>query len=744
MNMFFRFGLARMSLFVSTSIDSSNARCANGLFARSSCLLILFVLSIFNFGCHTCRLTYLRHVPDGAADRRLNPDDIDKYQASEQTLLALRTYSLDKLLQNEPIRVLNELDKLIYENPDPDLLSAFSEVAYRVGVFQEYVNPRFALELYVASATYSYRYLFDPKFENVRNPYDPQFRDICGLYNAALEKVIRLVSTDGDIPLAPGNEYSVIATGGNEWKIRCEMVSGIWSEEEIASFKFAHDYEVRGLNNEYRQRGLGVPLIAERKKGLIDSPAAKYYPYNLSFPVTVLLRPVLKNPELWNRDKEELHAILEFYDPLVSSSAQIGDRYVPLESDLTTPLAYMLSDPRVPAWAILGFVRPELFLYPMLAESEKDGNGQDHAPEKRDGEIVQVSYNGPTDTGGARPISGIYMVQPYEKGKIPVVLVHGLWSTPMTWMEMFNTLRSIPEIREKYQFWFYFYATGEPFWISAAKLREDLEQLRNDIDPWRRETSLNETVLIGHSMGGLLSMLQTIESEDRFWRLVSDVPFESARGMDRETRENVRKWLFFRPNPSIRRVITIATPHRGSDMANGFTQWLARSVIKLPQSITESVNVFKQENESHIKDKAFIKTRTSVDSLASKSPFFPVMLSSPHAPWVKYNNIVGVNNDNKPLNRIVLGLGDGVVQYESARLSNVESQEIVQEEHSSVHMHPKSILEVRRILLEHIEDMREEKFQMLSNQIPVYAPPPQPIAIPEPLEQPGNWPPPPE
>ena len=75
------------------------------------------------------------------------------------------------------------------------------------------------------------------------------------------------------------------------------------------------------------------------------------------------------------------------------------------------------------------------------------------------------------------------MVQPYEPGKIPVLMVHGLWSSPMTWMEMFNDLRSQPEIRDRYQFWFYLYPTAQPFWLSAAQLRRDLAQVREALDP---------------------------------------------------------------------------------------------------------------------------------------------------------------------------------------------------------------------------------------------------------------------
>ena len=75
------------------------------------------------------------------------------------------------------------------------------------------------------------------------------------------------------------------------------------------------------------------------------------------------------------------------------------------------------------------------------------------------------------------------MVEPYDPAKIPVVMVHGLWSSPLTWMEMFNDLRAFPEIRDQFQFWFYLYPTGQPFWISAAEMRKDLEVLHNTLDP---------------------------------------------------------------------------------------------------------------------------------------------------------------------------------------------------------------------------------------------------------------------
>ena len=114
------------------------------------------------------------------------------------------------------------------------------------------------------------------------------------------------------------------------------------------------------------------------------------------------------------------------------------------------------------------------------------------------------------------------MVEPFDPNRIPVVMVHGLWSSPTTWMEMFNDLRAFPEIRSRFQFWFFLYPTGQPFWVSAAQLRDTLAEVARDVSIRTvRNPNLDQLVLVGHSMGGLVSMLQTLESGDDFWRLLS-------------------------------------------------------------------------------------------------------------------------------------------------------------------------------------------------------------------------------
>ena len=139
-----------------------------------------------------------------------------------------------------------------------------------------------ALDFYGASVLHAYQYLFDERFRDLRNPYDPQFRGACDLYNGALEAALRLVCKDKG--LLPGKTHTIRTAAGN-WDITCVVRGGHWRREDFDRFEFVSDYEINGLKNHYRTYGLGVPLIAVRPRATRASrPAASYYPAGLSFP----------------------------------------------------------------------------------------------------------------------------------------------------------------------------------------------------------------------------------------------------------------------------------------------------------------------------------------------------------------------------------------------------------------------------------------------------------------------------
>ena len=303
---------------------------------------------------------------------------------------------------------------------------------------------------------------------------------------------------------------------------------------------------------------------------------------------------------------------------------------------------------------------------------------------------------------------GFYMLEPYDPEKIPVVLVHGLWSSPVTWMKMYNDLNSDISIRKNYQFWFYMYPTGQPFWFSAAEMRNDLKQLRQDVDPENQSTAMQEMILVGHSMGGLVSRMQTISSGESFWGLLSDFPLEEMRG-SAETKQKIRELVYFEPDDKIEKVVTIATPHRGSKYANNVTRWLSHKVFTLPTNWTESLEEFLKVNHDRLKTDKKIMIPTSVDSLAADSPFIYALGNTKANPGVEYHNVIG----NEALSRFVetishQELGDGVVSIQSAQFPEAISSIVVASEHSKVHRHPQTIFEVKRILLENLDGTKRE------------------------------------
>src|SRR5205814_6834344 len=129
---------------------------------------------------------------------------------------------------------------------------------------------------------------------------------------------------------------------------------------------------------------------------------------------------------------------LELYNPLTVQSVDVRGHTVPLETDLTTPLAYYL------AKSGLQNIEYQLFVSP--------------------------------DKIGDR--AGIRMLEPYQPGKIPVLLVHGLLSSPLTWSPALNDLTADPVLRKRFQFWTYFYPTSQPYLATAAELRQALARLR--------------------------------------------------------------------------------------------------------------------------------------------------------------------------------------------------------------------------------------------------------------------------
>lgn len=632
---------------------------ALGMRSNRARSILIALLSLMAFsGCASNRFARMRARPLNPLATSLDLDSRQGPRPTQRTMQMLRRNDLVKYLEEEsPSEFVSRVQSLAYEEPTADNVYSIAEVAY-IGAARLNDGGAIdrALDLYAASAVNAYFYLFDNNFRNGRNPYDPRFRRACDLYNNSLETALRYLQKQQR--LKPGGVHSI--QSGNQ-RFDFEVATrGTWQEKNFCDLRFVSDFKVQELKNTYRTFGLGVPLIAVYEKQTED-PASRYYPNGMSFPVTAFMRVVSSN----SPDGSEVRhrCVIELRDTLSETDILVEGQRVPLEVDLTTTLAHTLDNPMF-----------------------KQAN---------------VALQGLREPDKSLAESGLYMLEPYDPAKVPVVMVHGFWSSLVTWMEMFNDLRGSPEIRDNFQFWFYHYPTGGPFWFSGAHMRNELAELRQTLDPQRNAVALDQMVLVGHSMGGLLSKLQVTESGEDYWNLASNRALDQIKGSPTDL-ANLDYTFHFHANPSVQRVVTIATPFRGSNFSNHATQWLGEKLINLPELLVSTRNRLLRDNPGAFPQSGLIGITTSVQSLAPECQFLKTLEQKPMASWVKHHNIIG---DLSEVAKVADGT-DGVVKTESSHAPGATTEIVVSGDHINVHRSPRAILEVRRILLEHLAELR--------------------------------------
>ncbi len=441
------------------------------------------------------------------------------------------------------------------------------------------------------------------------------------------------------------------------WEVEVERgrAETAWEPESYERLLVATSFEVTGLADIARTRGLGVPVIGVRKPPGVEDldKADRFLPQvTLAHAATVVARFGALPPKGGVQQ-----ATIEILDPWRTGGIRIGDADVPLDADFTTPLAYMLD--RAPSYS--GF------------------------DAMRHGERYEQ-------------YAGLFMLQPYRRDRIPVLFVHGLMSEPMTWLPLFNELQADPVLRSRYQFWFFRYPTGFPVLYSATLLREALRKVAQTYDPEGRNPAFQRMVICSHSMGGLLSKLQVLTARGRLWNAVSATPLDDLK-IPEADKEMLRRALELERLPFVTRVVFMATPHRGSKLATGLIGYVGASMISEPATIEAVQAAVKPALRAEFRSMgggAFGRATTGIGNLDPDNPMQREIVTWPYPPEVTIHSIIGNEEAAEP------GGTDGVVAYWSSHLDGVESEKMVKSGHS-VHQTMAGIEEVRRILLLHLE-----------------------------------------
>jgi pimeloyl-ACP methyl ester carboxylesterase len=198
-------------------------------------------------------------------------------------------------------------------------------------------------------------------------------------------------------------------------------------------------------------------------------------------------------------------------------------------------------------------------------------------------------------------------------------------------------------------------------------------------------------IIVGHSMGGMISRLMVTDAGDTIWReMFGKSPAETKiRGASRGLLEDA---IVFNYRDEIDTAIFIAAPHRGSELSNHFVGRMFSRLVRLPTFITDTRNVFASVVTADEASLRLDRAPNSIDTLSPNNRFVREVNKLPIAPGVTYHSIMGDRGkSNTP------DSSDGIVPYWSAHLAGATSEKIVPSGHSA-HENPEAIDEVIRIL----------------------------------------------
>lgn len=551
--------------------------------------------------------------------------------------LAIERAGLSDLWEDEPGRAIVALHRAAEIGDTRERLYALAELSMAEG--RRTGDARWSL----GAAVYAHLYLFGKADAPPPTAFDPRFRLACDISARGLADAFR---DDETGEFRPRSGRRPLPVGSIDIDLPQEGVE--LAGEHFDLLMSADDFAVEGVRSRVRREGFGLPLIAGRRAaGAAEARSVGRVPPQLRVAGTAVLTV---EGELADAGTGRVKGTIHLVAPQASPVLRIRGADVPLTVDVTAPVAQQLTESKLWSHELLGF----------LSKSEDFENG-------------------------------LLLAQPWQPGKIPVILVHGTASSPARWAELLNEVSADPEISRHYQPWLFIYSTGAPILVSAASLRDSITQTVQALDPEGRDPALKRIVVMGHSQGGLLTRLIATSSGDRFWRNVAERPID-ALDLSASEREQLERVFFFEPVPQVERVIFLATPHRGSFVAGNFFGRIGSSLIALPQTLVNDVTGIVSRNLARVSGDRLGQLPTAVDNMDPDSVFCAALADLPISDRIRVNSIVAVDGDGPPEE-----LDDGVVAWKSAHLPTAESELLVRSPHSC-QGDPRTILEVRRIL----------------------------------------------
>ncbi|MGP9687854.1 esterase/lipase family protein [Psychrobacter sp. AOP22-C1-C5] len=548
-------------------------------------------------------------------------------------------------------------------------------------------------------------------------------------------KVMKVQVDDYDLGIYLPNENNYLQNAHKQTSALADLVS-------------TYELRLSGLNSISKRPGLGISLVASlddrytttirqllvsslsgRLTNETDEDTEDSKPSSRIYPTGHLLLTGLIQPsgdsvlDVLSSRKLDIH----LYNPYQSESVHILDDDYPLAANFSAGYGLWLSENQLDSVGYLNLITRQ--------------------PDAR--------------------LPKLFMLEPYDPNKRVLIMLHGLASSPATWVNLTNDILNDDKLRDNYQVWQIFYPTNLPILENRYQIQRLINATYDQTDPSGQNRASKNSVIISHSMGAIIARmmlsddnlaknLDKLDEED----ILSGSEKRKIRDALKESfaEDQLKERFELKALPQVDTAVFLSAPFRGTDYADRWFTRALRRIVYLPiglvKTVTDNLATIATQGDLAQNPLGALYLQNGASQLSDKSSFIQLTKDITINDRITYHSIIA-NNDaditkglaqmqpngvkidlsqaieedttvssnttanvaKKAAEPVVAAvtvndnisqalterLSDGIVPYTSAHLDGAASETVISGGHS-IQTNPQTILTLRQILHKQLQE----------------------------------------
>ena len=251
----------------------------------------------------------------------------------------------------------------------------------------------------------------------------------------------------------------------------------------------------------------------------------------------------------------------------------------------------------------------------------------------------------------------LFMLEPYDPDKRVLIMLHGLASSPATWVNLTNDILNDDKLRDNYQVWQIFYPTNLPILENRYQIQQLINSTYQQTDPNGQNRASQNSVIISHSMGAIIARMMLSDEN-----LIDDLDKLNDKDIlssnEKQQIRNALKTSFgedelkerfeLQALPQVDTAVFLSAPFRGTDYADRWFTRALRRIVYLPvglvKTFTDNLATIATQGDLAQNPLGALYLQNGASQLSDKSSFIELTKDITINERITYHSIIA-NND---------------------------------------------------------------------------------------------------